>query len=100
MAAAVKAMTALGAMFAIAWAETSGADITPRRSPASVGAWVEDPAGGGGADMGSPLNGWKGGAGQAGGSGDQQGAQRFPGLEVGERLGGLGKRTVRGDQRV
>ncbi|GAB7066367.1 hypothetical protein JCM12141A_06560 [Mycolicibacterium hodleri] len=60
MAAAVNAITALGAMFAIAWADTSGADITPRRSPASVGAWVEDPVGLGGADMGSPLDGWIG----------------------------------------
>jgi hypothetical protein len=33
-------MTALGAMFAIAWAASSGPDITPRRSPASVGVTV------------------------------------------------------------
>jgi hypothetical protein len=37
MAAAVNAMTALGAMLAMAWAASSGPDITPWRSPVSVG---------------------------------------------------------------
>ncbi|BDX34420.1 hypothetical protein TUM20985_49670 [Mycobacterium antarcticum] len=58
MAAAVNAITALGAMFAIAWADTSGADITPRRRPASVVAWAEGPVDLEGADMAnSPSDG-------------------------------------------
>ncbi len=49
IAAAVKAMTALGAMFAIAWAASSGPLMTPCRRPASAAGvaallWVVDMA--------------------------------------------------------
>src|SRR6478736_2559619 len=91
MAAAVNAMTALGAMFAMACAASSGPDITPCRSPASSEVLV-------GTVMCGPR-----GLGVIRGqrfSGHQEGAQGLAGLEIGEGCGGLTERPARPDQCV
>src|SRR5687768_432718 len=84
-------MTALGAMLAMAWAASSGPVITPRRRPASTGP-LDVPGGVVVADMGA-LRCFKG-------SGDQEGAKRFAGLEIVEGTCDFGERLSRRDEGV